>query len=288
MRAAFAILLVAVALGARPLPEALRDRLDGLAASKPQSRAAVQATTLALGAPGAAAADRAAWFDEIRRRAAAERDPELKAFLESQLQLDPAVPASAVRAPAPAAASPYAPGKDSRAALADARRAIELGESPALVPAALANLAADRADAELADDALVLLRRVDPAASAPLLWQRLGSSRARSAALRWEEEIERLPLAVVGRGFPSRAPEGWSKPARAAWLRLVAIRPGLSADKAAVLGLLKGPADELTEAAWDAVPNVFAAADRAALEAAARDLSPRLAPRAKEALARLR
>ncbi|NBV78536.1 MAG: hypothetical protein EBR62_01545, partial [Verrucomicrobia bacterium] len=60
------------------------------------------------------------------------------------------------------------------------------------------------------------------------------------------------------------------------------------ADKAVLLGLLKGPANELTEAAWDAVPTVFGAADKAVLEEAAKGLSERLAPRAKAALALLK
>jgi hypothetical protein len=48
--------------------------------------------------------------------------------------------------------------------------------------------------------------------------------------------------------------------------------------------LLKGPANELTEAAWAAVPRLFSEADRAALTEASQGLSERLAPKAKAAL----
>jgi hypothetical protein len=71
-------------------------------------------------------------------------------------------------------------------------------------------------------------------------------------------------------------------------LRVVAVRPTLKVDKAVVLALLKGPANEVTEAAWDAVPTLFTAADKALLEETAQGLSERLAPRAKAALALLK
>ena len=51
-----------------------------------------------------------------------------------------------------------------------------------------------------------------------------------------------------------------------------------------LLPLLKGPANELTEAAWAAVPRLFSEADRAALTEASQGLSERLAPKAKAAL----
>ena len=54
--------------------------------------------------------------------------------------------------------------------------------------------------------------------------------------------------------------------------------------KAALLPLLKGPANELTEAAWAAVPRLYSEADRAALTEASQGLSERLAPKAKAAL----
>ena len=54
--------------------------------------------------------------------------------------------------------------------------------------------------------------------------------------------------------------------------------------RASVLPLLKGPANELTEAAWAAVPKLFAESSRAVLTEASQGLSERLAPKAKAAL----
>lgn len=285
--------LLAAALGAQAAPPRaeLESRLGGLDGAKPPAaatRASVHAATLALGAaPGR---DAAWWFGQLRDRAAAATDPEMRAFLDTQLQLDPSVRTVPPSGPDRVKPAPYAlsPEQGPLARLVDSQRAFEMGERPALRPPELAAAARSTENPELADRALILLRRMDPAQAAPLLWERLGAARARSAALRWEEELQRLPLADVGRGFPAKPPASWSKPARAAWLRVIAVRPGLAADRDAVAELLKGPADELTEAAWDAVPNVFPKADRARVEAAAQGLSERLAPRAKQAIERLR
>lgn len=279
---------LAAATPSRPELESLLGGLDGAKAPANATRASVHAATLALGdRPGPEAAW---WFGELRAKAAAATDPEARAFLGAQLLLDPSVPTASPLGAAPVAPAPYAldPKQGPMARLVDSQRSLEMGERPALRPAELAAAARSKEDPELADRALVLLRRVDPSLAAPLLWERLGAAKARSAALRWEEELQRLPLTHVGRGFPAKPPAAWSKPARAAWLRLVAARPALRADKDTVLGLLKGPADEQTEAAWDAVPTVFSKGDRARLEAAAQGLSDRLAPRAKDALGRLR
>ncbi len=287
------LLLVSAALAAQSAPPRaeLESRLagwDGAKAPAAATRGAVHAATLALGAKPDATT--AWWFGELRAKAAAATDPEARAFLESQLLLDPSVRTSSPLGSKPAAPAAYAldPKQGPMARLVDSQRSVEMGERPALRAAELAAAARTKEDPELADRSLVLLRRVDPAMAAPLLWERLSAAKARSAALRWEEELQRLPLAHVGRGFPSNPPAAWSKPARAAWLRVVAVRPALRADRETVLALLKGPADEQTEAAWDAVPNVFSKSDRARLEAAAQGLSERLAPRAKEALERLR
>jgi hypothetical protein len=78
--------------------------------------------------------------------------------------------------------------------------------------------------------------------------------------------------------------------AKASWARIVATRIngyGKSrrlAIQAAMLPLLKGPANELTEAAWASVPRLFTEADRAALTEASQGLSERIAPKAKAAL----
>jgi hypothetical protein len=284
-------LAAAIAAGQPPGRADLEARLGGLDGAKPPAaaaRASVHQATLALGAPSSA--DAGWWFAELRRRAASATHPEMRAFLESQLLLDPSVRTASPQDPAPVAPAPYAfsPQHGHLARLVDSQRSLEMGERPALRPAELAAAALSKDDPELADRSLVLLRRMEPATAAPLLWQRLGAAKARSAALRWEEELQRVPLADLARGFPSKPGPEWSKPARAAWLRIVAIRPALRADKESVLALLKGPADELTEAAWDAVPNVLGASDRARVEAAAQGLSERLQPRAKEALERLR
>lgn len=285
--------LLAAALGAQAAPSRaeLESRLGGLDGSKPPAAAArtsVHAATLALGP--SKGPDTAWWFDQLRARAAAATDPEMRAFLDSQLQLDPSAPIVSPAGADPVKPAPYAlsPEQGPLARLVDSQRAFEMGERPALRPAELAAAARSKSDPELADRALVLLRRMEPAQAAPLLWERLGEAKARSAALRWEEELQRLPIADVGRGFPAKPPATWSKPARAAWLRVIAVRPALRADRDAVAELLKGPADELTEAAWDAVPSVFRKSDRARIEAAAQGLSERLAPRAKQALERLR
>lgn len=287
------LLLLAAALSAQGLPSDLRARLDALdAAPAPRgaARAAVHAVTLGLGRPGVAEGESRAWFAEVRRRAAAAADPELKAFLEAELGLDPgaAVPLAALRLPDPVPTVAYARGAGALAAVVDAQRSLELGARPVMTVAELAATARRVDEPALASRALKALRRMDAAAATPLLWQRLGASQRRSEVLEWEDELRRVPVAALAVGFPARPADAWGKPARAAWLRLLAGRPGMGADKAAVAGFLRGPADELTEAAWDAVPDVFGAADRAQLESAAQGVSERLAPRARDALARLR
>lgn len=287
------LLLVTAALGAQSAPpraelEARLGALDVAKAPAPATRASVHAATLALGAKPDATTSW--WFAELRAKAAASTDPEARAFLGSQLLLDPSVATVSPSGSAPVSPAPYAldPKQGPMARLVDSQRSLEMGERPSLRPAELAAAARTKEDPALADRALLLLRRVDPAMAAPLLWERLADAKARSAALRWEEELQRVPLADIGRGFPSTPPASWSKPARAAWLRVIAVRASLRADKETVLGLLKGPADEQTEAAWDAVPVVFSKADLPRLEAAAQGLSERLAPRARQALERLR
>lgn len=231
----------------------------------------------------------AAWFGKLRAQRAASKDAEEQAALDTALQFDPAIaPASPLgkeplkNYPAPAVSSTL--GK-----LAATERALDLGQQPtALSVAELTELATGK-DAESAARALRLLRRVDGAAAAPLLWKRLAATSQRSELKQVEDEILRLPVAQLGLGFPAFAEiEKGPLAAKAAWVRVVAVRPSLKVDKAVVLGLLKGPANELTEAAWDAVPTVFAMSDKAVLEEAAKGLSERLAPRAKAALALLK
>ena len=109
-----------------------------------------------------------------------------------------------------------------------------------------------------------------------------------SEAQEVEDEILRLPTALATKTLPA-APVGASLAAKAVWVRVAAVRATRYGKyrlemKAALLPLLKGPANELTEAAWAAVPRLFAEADRAALTEASQGLSERLAPKAKAAL----
>lgn len=255
-----------------------------------EAMTAMHRTTLQLGAPeGATTATSAWWFAEIRRRAGEVKDPEAAYFLRTQLCFDPAGPAFVMLSPVPVAKAPYVAGQGTAADLADTARSLDLGEKPRLSSAQLRALATDpKLDPEQSKRALVLLRRLDPAASAPLLWTRLGATKQRSEILFWEEQLMRLPVQMVG-SVPYEAKA--SPAARAAWLRLTAVRPQMPANsinRAGWIELLKGPANEVTEAAWDAAPRVFRASDRAELAALVKDAPERIAVRAKVALERLR
>jgi hypothetical protein len=229
------------------------------------------------------------WFDQLRARHAASKDPEEQNALAAALLLDPAVAAvsplgkDAVKNyPAPEVSTTL--GK-----LAATERAFDQGKKAGALNVAELTELANGKEPEYAARALRLLRRADSAVAAPLLWKRLATTSQRSEVKQLEDEILRLPAAQVALGFPAYAEvEKAPLAAKAAWVRILAVRPSLKADKAVVLGLLKGPANELTEAAWDAVPSVFTAADKATLAAAAQGLSERLAPRAKAALALLK
>jgi hypothetical protein len=140
----------------------------------------------------------------------------------------------------------------------------------------------------LAQRANRLLRRIDGIAAAPILWERLFKLTQRSQVQEVEDEILRLPSYLTIKLLPTDV-EGASLAAKAAWARIVLVRvqnhgKKRLAIKEKMLPLLKGPANELTEAAWAAVPKLFAEADRAALTEAAQGLSERLAPKAKAAL----
>jgi aminopeptidase N len=133
-----------------------------------------------------------------------------------------------------------------------------------------------------------LLRRVSASAAAPILWERLAKLSQRSQVQEVEDEILRLPVSQAAKHTPVEF-TGTSLASKAAWVRIVGVRASKStkvrtALKASLLPLLKGPANELTEAAWAAVPRLFVEADRAALTEAAQGLSERLAPKAKAAL----
>lgn len=309
----FALLLALTSLGAAPDRAAcetvLKQADTGFAgeAKSPARRealAAVHRTTLQLGSPEAAqGAATAWWFAELRRRAGAAKDPEIVYFLQTELRLDPAGSSFAMLSSEPVAKVPYQPGQGVAAELADVARSLDLGEKPRMTSAQLRALATNtkpekdpskvtpeqaKALAEQSKRALVLLRRLDPAAAAPLLWARLAETKQRSEILFWEEQLMRLPVQLVG-GVPYDAQA--APAAKAVWLRLAAVRPQMPAsslNRAGWVELLKGPANEVTEAAWDAAPRVFRAADRAELAALSKDAPERIAVRAKVALERLR
>ncbi|MEY4033440.1 MAG: hypothetical protein RL492_634 [Verrucomicrobiota bacterium] len=231
----------------------------------------------------------AAWFGKLRAHRAASTDAEVQLALETALLFDPAVAPTSPLGKEPVKHYPAPEVASTLGKLAATERALDLGQKPTSLSVAELTELATAKDGEFSARALRLLRRVDGAAAAPLLWKRLAVTTQRSELKQIEEEILRLSVAQVGQGFPAFAEiEKGPLAAKAAWVRIVGVRPSLKADKAVLLGLLKGPANELTEAAWDAVPTVFGAADKAVLEEAAKGLSERLAPRAKAALALLK
>lgn len=251
---------------------------------------ALHRVTLELGHP-ARPRDKtpAWWFAQLRQRLRDDGDPEVDAFLRGELRLDPAGPVADVQSNAPIKAVSYRPGQGTLALLADTERSLDLGETPSLTSDKLRALATDGTrDVAITTRALILLRRLDPAAASPLLWQRLRESNKRSDALFWEEQLLRLPPSLIGKvAYDPQA----SPAVRAVWLRLAGARsvmPIAAIDRAGWIELLKGPANEVTEAAWDAVPRVFKEADRSELTVLAEALPERLAPRAKVALERLR
>jgi len=231
----------------------------------------------------------AAWFGKLRAQRAASKDAEEQAALDVALQFDPAVPPSSSLGKEPLKNYPAPEVSSTLGKLAATERALDLGQKPTALSVAELTQLANGQDADFAARSLRLLRRVDASAAAPLLWKRLAVASQRSELKQIEDEIMRLPVAQVSQGFPTFTEiEKGPLAAKAAWVRVIAVRPTLKADKAVILGLLKGPANELTEAAWDAVPAVFNTADKAKLEEASKGLSERLAPRAKAALALLK
>jgi hypothetical protein len=241
-----------------------------------------------------------AFFDKLRAQRGAAVEVETRAALDQALAMDPAVAARSPLGEAAVKAIELPAGTTSETKLAELERQLDLGQpGRALSVAELASLAVAE-DFAGAHRAARLLRRVDPAAAAPLLWQRLAKLTSREQVQLTEDEILRLPVKLAGTGAPA-APTG-SLAAKAAFLRVSAVRPSLALSKEALLPLLKSTAaNELNEAAWEAVPRVFARADRPALEAAAKDLLEsaakareaktepgRLYPKAKAALDALR
>jgi hypothetical protein len=253
--------------------------------------AAVHQATLDLGNPARADdGTQAWWFVQLRQRLKKDADPEVTYFLETELRFTPEPKKPAVmQASASVTQVPYQAGEGTMASLADTARSLDLGERPRLAVDQLRAMATDKKlKEEESDRALILLRRMNPAAAVPLLWERLQSAKKRSEVMSWEEQLMRVPVQSIGKVAYD---EKWSAPVKAAWLRIASSRSQLPVtvpDRNGWLELLKGPANENTEAAWDAVPRVFKATDRADLEAIAKTLPERLAPRAKLAIGLVR
>lgn len=232
-----------------------------------------------------------AWFERVRAAAKASEDPEVQAALGQVLLLDPGHKRLLPLNPKQPNTYEAPEGTTPETKLAHLERLLDLRRSSKEYPLTNEELVAltKSEDFATAQRALRLLRRVSSATAAPLLWERLAKLSQRSQVQEIEDEILRLPPTQAVRYLPTEL-AGASLAAKAAWARIVAVRgsrvggKSRPALKATVLPLLKGPANELTEAAWATVPRLFAEADRAALTEAAQGLSERLAPKAKAAL----
>jgi hypothetical protein len=231
-----------------------------------------------------------AWFERVRAATKSSADPEVQAALGQVLLLDPAYkrllplnPKQPNEYEAPAGTTP-------ETKLAELERLLDLRRSSKEYPLTNEELVAltKSEDFATAQRANRLLRRISPSTAAPILWDRLAKLTQRSQVQEVEDEILRLPANIATKLLPV-APVGAALASKAAWARIVAVRVGRVGKsrfmiKDAMLPLLKGPANELTEAAWATVPRLFAEADRAALTEASLGLSERMAPKAKAAL----
>ncbi|MGA0133542.1 MAG: hypothetical protein ACO3ND_04210 [Opitutales bacterium] len=228
--------------------------------------------------------DSKAWFAAVKAARDRQEDPEVRAALEAVLAFDPAVRPAPVHGRIPKN-YPAPEGSTPQTKLAETERLLDGRRTEKDLPLKASDLAAlaRSEDFAIAQRASRLLRRVSSKEAAPILWERLAKATQRSQAQEIEDEILRLPSSVAARTAPVSL-AGSSPAARAAWLRVVACRPGVKVDKAAVLPLLKGPANEVSEAAWDAAPRIFTAKELPQLQEASQGLSERLASRAKAAL----
>jgi hypothetical protein len=234
-----------------------------------------------------------AWFERVRAAAKAAADPEVQSALAQVLLLDPAYKPQLPLGPKQPNQYEAPEGTTPETKLAQLERLLDQRRSPKEYPLTVDELVAlaKHEDFATAQRANRLLRRISPSAAAPLLWDRLAKLTQRSQVQEVEDEILRLPANIATKLLPVD-PSGMSLAAKGAWARIVGVRVGRVgkprfAIKEAMLPLLKGPANELTEAAWAAVPRLFVEADRAALTEASQGLSERLAPKAKAALAAL-
>jgi hypothetical protein len=231
-----------------------------------------------------------AWFDRVRATAKSSESPETQAALAQVLLLDPAYKPLLPLNPKQAQEYDSPAGTTPETKLAELERLLDLRRSSKEYPLTNDELVAltNHEDFATAQRANRLLRRVSPSIAAPILWDRLAKLTQRSQVQEVEDEILRLPAHIATKLTPV-TPVGSTLASKAAWARIVAVRANRFGKmrpllKESVLPLLKGPANELTEAAWATVPRLFAEADRAVLTEASQGLSERLAPKAKAAL----
>jgi len=231
-----------------------------------------------------------AWFNRVRDAAKAAQDPEVQAALGQVLLLDPGYKRLLPLSPKPVNTYEPPEGTTPETKLAQLERQLDQRRPKEEYPLSVEELVALTKHEEFAtaQRANRLLRRISPSTAAPILWDRLAKLSQRSQVQEVEDEILRLPAQVATKLLPV-APVGSSLASKAAWARIVAVRANRFGKmrpllKESVLPLLKGSANELTEAAWAAVPRLFAEADRAALTEASQGLSERLGPKAKAAL----
>jgi hypothetical protein len=232
-----------------------------------------------------------AWFDRVRAAAKASENPEAQAAFGQILLLDPAYKPLLPLNPKQPNEYEAPDGTTPETRLAQLERLLDQRRSPKEYPLSSEELVAltKNEDFFTAQRANRLLRRINPGLAAPILWERLFKLTQRSQAQEVEDEILRLPTFIAKKQLPAEPGAGASLASKAAWARIVGVRANNHgktqlAIRAAMLPLLKGPANELTEAAWASVPRLFTEADRAALTEASQGLSERIAPKAKAAL----
>ena len=231
-----------------------------------------------------------AWFERVRLAAKSSENPEVQAALQQILLLNPNRKALLPLNPKQPQVYDAPDGTTPETKLAHLERLLDQRRSSKEYPLTIEELVAltKSEDFATAQRANRLLRRISPTAAAPILWERLAKLTQRSQVQEVEDEILRLPTGLASKLLPAD-PAEMSLAAKGAWARIVAARVNSNgksrlAIKASMLPLLKGPANELTEAAWAAVPRLFTEADRAALTEASQGLSERIAPKAKSAL----
>jgi hypothetical protein len=232
-----------------------------------------------------------AWFERIRASAKSSDNPEVQAALGQVLLLDPAYKPLLPLNPKQAQEYDAPDGTTPETKLAHLERLLDLRRPSKEYPLTVDELVALTKNEEFAtaQRANRLLRRISPSTAGPILWERMVKLTQRSQVQEVEDEILRLPTSLGIKLLPVD-PVEMSLAAKGAWARILAARVNGQgktrrvAFKASILPLLKGPANELTEAAWAAVPRLFTEADRAALTEASQGLSERLAPKAKAAL----